>query len=233
MKSINVIMKYLFCFLLSIALVLQLDAQGKDTHLAKGKRSEIFKWIYEVDSIGKTAYQYRIQMASNSGGHETYLGFKIPTYLESTGYGKYTLYDVQEDEIVIQAKPTKGSIAYIVIIDSKGKRKEAEFRQRGSSGEEFVNNNNAIVADMYKIVKVALDWRRTHQTSDGDSFESFLIPLSLSSSANGSYSLVEVKKDTIYVLAVSSIGSGSEYFRIDCTGKLKCMVEGTYRPPKQ
>lgn len=114
-----------------------------------------------------------------------------------------------------------------------GREKKPEFRQRGD-GNKFVENIQGIYADMKIIANHAADyWNNSRSPRRMRcSFEGYTISPSIASTKNGNYSLVEVRDDTIYVRAASSVGSGIEYFQIDWSGQLRSLVFGEYRPPK-
>ena len=54
----------------------------------------------------------------------------------------------------------------------------------------------------------------------------------LAKTVNGSYTITEVRDDTLYIRAVSSKGYGEEYFLINGQGNPYRLVFGEYRPPK-
>jgi uncharacterized protein YecT (DUF1311 family) len=202
------------------------------TFNADGRRRRLGDYHIDLKKIESLAYQYRTLPRSQGGGGGSYVGFRIPHNLDSTSNGKYWLGDVYPDEMVIKMRPRGLSYNTLEVIDSTGKRKLPEYRQRGN-GDDFIKNNNAMVADMKVISKQAADyWRRTKpKVGMHGSFEGFTIPISIAFTENGRYSVAEVREDTIFVKVVSSIGSGTRYFKIDYTGKQFELISGLYRPP--
>jgi uncharacterized protein YecT (DUF1311 family) len=199
---------------------------------ANGRRRRPGDYQIDLKKIESLAYQYRMAPRSQGGGGGSYVGFRIPHNLDSTSNGKYWLYDIQPKELVLKIYPRGLSHTYLCVVDSTGKEKLPDYRQRGN-GDDFTKNNNAMVADMNAISKYAADyWKRT-KPAEGirGSFEGFMIPISIAFTKNGTYSLAEIREDTIYVQAVSSIGSGIEYFMIDYTGRQRVLISGQYRPP--
>jgi hypothetical protein len=216
---------------LSILIAGECRAQRKIGRSMNAQAMLFERFSHEINTIARLAYEYRCRSFYEDGGQGSYLGFAIPDTLDSTSVGRYSLRDIQPDEIVISARCFSNRTSYLVVYDSSGHSKSSEYRQRGSTSEAFFSNNNAMVADMYLIVRDAMQWRKSSHIPTG-SFVGFEIPTSLATTENGSYEVVEAFKDTVYVRATSSIGSGNLYFRINSSGTLRALIEGEYRPPE-
>jgi uncharacterized protein YecT (DUF1311 family) len=200
---------------------------------ANGRKRMPFDYQIDLKKIESLAYQYRTRPISQGGGGGSYIGFTITHDLDSTSNGKFWIRDIQPDELTINAKARTLSYSYIIVLDSTGKEKSPEYQQRGN-GDVFLKNDQAMVADVKVISKHAADYWRRSKPAVGmrGSFEGFTIPISIAFTKNGTYSVAEVKEDTIYVRSVSSIGSGTRYFMIDYTGRQIALIYGQYRPPE-
>ncbi|MGD1046218.1 MAG: lysozyme inhibitor LprI family protein [Bacteroidota bacterium] len=200
---------------------------------ANGRRRMPFDYQIDLKKIESLAYQYRNLPSSQGGGGGSYVGFKIPHNLDSTENGKYWLGNVLPHEMVIKMHPRGVPYSTLEVIDSTGKRKLPDYRQQ-TDGDVFLKNDQAMVADMKVISKHAADYWKRSKPKAGmvGSFEGFTIPISIAFTENGRYSVAEVKEDTIYIQAISSIGSGTRYFMIDRNGTQMAYFSGQYRPPE-
>ncbi|MGD1046217.1 MAG: lysozyme inhibitor LprI family protein [Bacteroidota bacterium] len=204
----------------------------KAIYLANGKRFYMNDYFMDVKKIQSIAYQYKTRPSSEGGGQGSYIGFTLPKDLDSTSYGKYLLYDIQPDEFVLKVLPRTSRDWYLFVFDSLGKPKYDGFQQH--SGDVFWENYRAIIADM-KIIgwNAANYWRKTKPSrSLRSSFDGFMIPDTLAKTVNASYTITEVRDDTLYIRAVSSKGYGEEYFLINAQGNERLLIFGEYRPPK-
>jgi len=200
---------------------------------ANGRKRMPFDYRVDLKTIESLAYQYRTRPISQGGGGGSYIGFTIPHNLDSTSNGKFWLGDVFPDELVINVHSRGVSYSTLEVIDSKGKEKLPDYRQRGD-GDSFIKNTQAMFADMKIISKQAANyWKRTKpKVGIRGSFEGYTIPISIAFTKNGRYSIAEEREDTLYVQAVSSIGSGIQYFRIDYAGRQVALISGQYYPPE-
>jgi len=200
---------------------------------ANGRRRMPFDYQVDLKKIESLAYQYRNLPSSQGGGGGSYIGFKIPHNLDSTEHGKFWLGDVFPDQLVIHIHPRSSSYNTLEVLDANGKEKLPDYRQR-TDEDSFSKNHQAIFADMNIISKEAANyWKQSKpQERMRGSFEGFTIPISMAFTKNGRYSIAEERDDTLYVQAVSSIGSGTQYFRVDYTGRQMALISGQYYPPE-
>jgi uncharacterized protein YecT (DUF1311 family) len=196
---------------------------------------------YELEKIGALANQYRGKPVLDEGGGGSYVGFKIPASYEWTSFGRYTIKKVQPDEITIQVNCSTERLMRELTFNAEGKKQRTgnyydpnklEFRPRGDI-KDFIKNAQAIDDDIRVISKQVGDYWMRSKPSVGmrGSFEGYNIPIPLALSKNGAYSIVEVKEDTIYIQAISSIGSGKMYFLIDSNGRSRRLFAEQYHPP--
>jgi uncharacterized protein YecT (DUF1311 family) len=199
---------------------------------ANGKRHELNDFWIEVKQIVERAYQYRTRPFSQGGGQGSYIGFTLLNNSDSTSCGKYVVHDIQPDELVLKVLPRSSRNWYIFVFDSLGKQKYDGFQQH--EGIAYWENYRAIIADIKQIGSDAAQyWRKTRSSrSVRSSFDGFMVPDTLAKTANGSYSITEMRDDTLYIRAVSSKGYGEEYFLINAQGNQQLLIFGEYRPPK-
>ena len=206
---------------------------GYSAFNGSGKRRSLGDSYYDVMKISELACQYRTHPVSQGGGQGSYIGFKIPYDFTSTSRGKFWLHDVQPDELVMMEQPIGYSVNYILVFDSLGKQKYGGYEQYGDA-KPFNTHVRAIIEDIRLISKEAARyWRRTKPSpSLQGSFDGFAIPDTLTNTANGLYSIAEVRDDILFICAVSSKGCGTEYFQIDAQGNQHRLAFGEYRLPK-
>ena len=209
-----------------------LDSNGNCNNRISGSE-------YELEKIGALAYQYRIKPASDEGGGGSYAGFKIPARYEWTSFGRYTIKKIQPDEITIQVNCSTERLTHVLTFNAEGKKQnyyydpnKQEYRPRGNI-KNFITNDRAMVDDIKVISKQAADYWMKSRFAVGmrGSYEGFTIPDSLAISKNGTYSIAEIKEDTIYFQAISAIGSGTTYFLIDNCGRYRRLLNDNYYPP--
>jgi uncharacterized protein YecT (DUF1311 family) len=130
-------------------------------------------------------------------------------------------------------QPIGYSVNYILVFDSLGKQKYGGYKQYGDA-KPFNTHVRAIIEDIRLISKEAARYWRITKPSPSlqGSFDGFAIPDTLINTANGLYSIAEVRDDVLYIRAVSSKGYGEEYFLINGQGNQHRLVFGEYRPPK-
>jgi uncharacterized protein YecT (DUF1311 family) len=198
---------------------------------ANGRKRMPFDYQIDLKNIESLAYQYRTRPISQGGGGGSYIGFKMPRNLDSTSNGIYWI-NVYPHELVINMRLPGSQHNILRAIDSTGKEKFPVYHEHGN-GDDYLKNNPAMAADIKVISKQAVDyWMRSRPAAGmRGSFEGFTIPISIALTKNGTYSIAELRKDKIYVQAVSSIGSGKKYFMIDYIGNQIIMQYGQYDPP--
>ena len=77
--------------------------------------------LNNLENIGATAYQYRLRPKDNSGeGSETYVGFKIPSRLDSSDRAYYFIEAVERDSLRITAISTAKKDTARLILDQDG-----------------------------------------------------------------------------------------------------------------
>ena len=196
------------------------------------KMEKVKLFFAEVDTIAKLAYRYRTTPVEQRGGGGSYVGFKVPAGLESTGVGNYSIWDVQANEIVILAYSKVENGNYYAVYDAAGRHKAEDFAPTWKNYDDVIKHTNAIVQDVLGIKAYAMNWRELRAAGKDGSFLGFAIPDFLASTRNATYTLVELRKDTVYVKAVSAIGMGFCYFRITSNNQQRRLVQGEYRPGK-
>ena len=77
--------------------------------------------INHLNNIAAICYQYRIRPASMGGGQGSYFGVKLPEKMTLTAEGAFTLIEVQEDLVKIQADSKKVNGSITTTLDSDGR----------------------------------------------------------------------------------------------------------------
>jgi uncharacterized protein YecT (DUF1311 family) len=179
--------------------------------------------------------QYRSRSASEGGGHGSYIGFSLPSPYAATEFGTYSLHHILSDEIVIECKPRPSKAPnFFMVFDAAGQPKAPPFHAAGNV-EEFFRNGKAMDNDARRITQAACSYWNHALSSGGkrNTFEGFKIIDSLAHTANGTYSIVELCDDTLYVRGISSIGSGLLYYHILPHEQSRRLLFGEYYPPSE
>ena len=167
------------------------------------------KWglDYEIEKIGELAHQYRIRPASEGGGQQSYVGFKIPIRYDSTAIGRYTISQIDKDLLTIQGKSWTENFEDHSAFDGSGKRRS------------LTDSYN----DVLKISELACQYR-THPVSQGGgqgSYVGFKIPDDFISTSKGKLWLHDVQPDELVVIE-QPIGYSAKYIIVfDSLGRQK------------
>jgi uncharacterized protein YecT (DUF1311 family) len=198
-----------------------------------GKRILQNEFLLDVKKISVIAYQYRCRPHTLGGGEGSYLGFRLPIEFDSTYYGKYWIYDVQPERIVLLVQSCGGfPYSNLYVIDSKGRENGFVYFTRNDP-DMIWKSHQAIAAEIKVIAKAASEYWQRSKDSEGKrrSLKQFMIPSSLVATTGGRYTLQEVWDDSMYVCADYK-NIETEYYQVDQHGNQRWLLYHEYSPRK-
>jgi uncharacterized protein YecT (DUF1311 family) len=170
-------------------------------------KSQLNAYDYEMDKIGKLAYQYFMRPVSEGGGQGSYIGFTIPRDNEWTIFAHYTITDLKPKEITLQAYIPLTRLTYKAIFNAHGMRYE---------GGDVIHFLPAI-----QLLSHAYRWKPVSLGGGGGSYLGLTLPKEYDSTDYGHYALKDVQPNQFTIVATPRNSWNSLLFIVDSSGSYR------------